>query len=148
MEFPTEYALSAVGADGRVIAVSVVIAGESPAQIDVSWSGWSGRIAGGERFDFLDCMESLRRKLETDGYLLCCQGARHDAVPSGMSRDMSNGRLMYILRPDEPGPNELVDIFAPADCSQVVTFDQQKNDYLNYMRAQWARSQPGQDPAP
>jgi hypothetical protein len=64
-----------------------------------------------------------------------------------MTRQMSNGRLMYILRPDESGAIEMVDIFAPADCGQVVTFDQQKNDYLDFMRAQWRRSHPDQESA-
>jgi hypothetical protein len=43
VEFASEYALTAVDGDDQVISVSVAIAGTSPAEIDVAWSGWSGR---------------------------------------------------------------------------------------------------------
>jgi hypothetical protein len=135
IELAAEYDLTAIDGQGEVVAVSIAIVNERPAEIDVVLPGWSGRISGGRVPDFFSCMEALRRKLEGMGYLLCCQGARRDVAPSGMTRQMSNGRLMTVYRPGASGAPELVDIFAPADCAGVVSFDQQKSEFQTFLRS-------------
>jgi hypothetical protein len=79
-----------------------------------------------EEVDLLECLKSARRDLEAMGLLLCCQGARLNVFPSGMTRQMADGRLSYSIQPGkELSDDDLVDIFAPADCSEVVTLEDQ-----------------------
>ncbi|WP_085927669.1 hypothetical protein [Streptomyces platensis] len=79
-----------------------------------------------EEVDLLECLKSARRDLEGMGLLLCCQGARLNVFPSGMTRQMSEGRLAYSLQAGRvPSDDDLVDIFAPADCSEVATLEDQ-----------------------
>ncbi|WP_158791014.1 hypothetical protein [Streptomyces sp. NRRL WC-3549] len=79
-----------------------------------------------EEVDLLECLKSARRDLEVMGLLLCCQGARPNVFPSGMTRQMAEGRLAYSLEAGkELSDNDLVDIFAPADCSEVATLEDQ-----------------------
>ncbi len=133
MTYATEYELTAVTvADREVIPVLVVIAGEYPAVIEATWSGAVHRIEGR---DFLSCLQELRARLEAEDRLLCCQGARGDAGPSGMTRQMSNGRQMYV-HPEgrDPSSDDLVDIFAPADCTLVVTVEEQKRRHFEWIR--------------
>ncbi|MEW1568938.1 hypothetical protein AB0454_39020 [Streptomyces sp. NPDC093509] len=84
-----------------------------------------------EDVDLLECFKSARRDLENRGLLLCCQGARSNVFPSGMTRQMTDGRLAYSLEAGkELSDDDLVDIFAPADCSEVVSLE----DQLSAMR--------------
>jgi hypothetical protein len=79
-----------------------------------------------QEVDLLECLKSIRRDLEGMGLLLCCQGARLNVFPSGMLRQMTDGRLAYSLQAGEmPSDDDLVDIFAPADCSEVATLEDQ-----------------------
>ncbi|MGI5426000.1 hypothetical protein [Streptomyces sp. CA-179760] len=80
-----------------------------------------------EEVDLLECLKSARRDLEDMGLLLCCQGARLNVFPSGMTRQMTEGRLAYSLKAGKiPSDDDLVDIFAPADCSEVATLEDQR----------------------
>lgn len=98
------------------------------------------RVGGDEeqRFsgvDLFDCLLSLREALEGRGLLLCCQGARRNVSPSGMTRQMSNGRLAYLLRPEvRASDDDLVDIFAPADCADVASIAEQKAEIRKIFR--------------
>ena len=79
-----------------------------------------------EEVDLLECLKSARRDLEDMGLLLCCQGAGLNVFPSGMTRQMTEGRLAYSLQAGRaPSDDDLVDIFAPADCSEVGTLEGQ-----------------------
>ncbi|MFF5309413.1 hypothetical protein [Streptomyces massasporeus] len=79
-----------------------------------------------EEVDLLECLKSARRDLEDMGLLLCCQGARLNVFPSGMSRQMTEGRLAYSFQSGKAlSDDDLVDIFAPADCSEVGTLEDQ-----------------------
>lgn len=56
--------------------------------------------------------------------------------PSGMGRQMSNGRLAYPLRRDPPlTDSDLVDIFAPAHCSEVGTVEDQRSAVIEFFRS-------------
>jgi hypothetical protein len=76
--------------------------------------------------DLFECLADVRRRLEPEGVFLCCEGARRDVFPSGMARQMGGGRKAYrhSASGDSPRP-QLVDIFAPTDCSAVCTVDEQ-----------------------
>jgi hypothetical protein len=133
LTYASEYELTAVmmesGEDREVISVRVVVVGNRPAALDVTWVGRTYRI---EKPDFLGCLMELRELLETEGRLLCCQGARGDAGPSGLLRQMSDGREVYVWPEGrrQVSADDVVDVFAPADCSLVVTVEEQKRRHF------------------
>jgi hypothetical protein len=58
---------------------------------------------------------------------ICCLGARPDVFPSGMSSQMSGGRKAYRHHLGRrPTREDLVDVFDPASCEDVVTIDEQE----------------------
>jgi hypothetical protein len=71
--------------------------------------------------DLFECLRAIRRAVEAEGALLCCEGARRDVFPSGMSGQMSGGRKAYR----HPSRREIVDIFDPTNCAYVCTVDEQ-----------------------
>src|SRR5581483_7751167 len=82
-----------------------------------------GLYLGGDLFA---CLNAVRSRLEADGLLLCCQGASLSVYPSGMTRQMSNGRLVYPNRRTPPVTDaDLIDIFAPARLADVGTIAEQ-----------------------
>ncbi|MFD5319545.1 hypothetical protein [Streptomyces sp. NPDC127098] len=67
------------------------------------------------------CLTKLRKDLDAEGLLLCCQGARADVTLSGMEAQMTGGRFVYTFTPGARRVNqETVDIFAPAPAGIVV----------------------------
>jgi hypothetical protein len=80
------------------------------------------RVSGSDLFDALD---AVRRSLESEAFLLCCNGARLDAYPSAMSRDMGKGLKVYISQVGKPG-GELVDTLDAAPFERIATVDDQK----------------------
>jgi hypothetical protein len=81
-----------------------------------------------EGIDLFAAFLELRRKLESNGVLVCCAGALPNVWPSGMSISMSGGRLAYRLYPDRRSTtDDLVDIFDPADCRHVVSVGEQRS---------------------
>src|SRR5438552_3307099 len=109
-----EFELTAASRDGRREVIAMVIEDSANAAIRVtSPRRFAGIYAGG---DLLGCLTVVRGRLEEEGLLICCQGARPLVAPSGMTRQMSNGRLAYPLRRSPPLTDaDLVDIFAPAE---------------------------------
>jgi hypothetical protein len=86
-----------------------------------------GHIAETEAADLFAALEAIRLQLEPSGLRVCCQGARPDVFPSGMARQMAGGRRAYRLRPGQrPSGDDLVDIFDPAECGEVVTVHEQQ----------------------
>lgn len=86
--------------------------------------------------DLFECLKDLRRILEEEGFLICCQGSRPTVFPSGMGRQMSNGRLAYPLRRTPPLTDaDLVDIFAPAQFAEVGTVESQRQAVLDFFRS-------------
>ena len=96
--------------------------------------------------DLFDALCDLRRQLESTGIRICVSGARTDAYPSGMSRDMGGGRMVYLLH--RPGrlrrllrlpawrPGKLVDLFSSAPCGLVGSVDEQRNYYEKWVRGE------------
>jgi hypothetical protein len=76
--------------------------------------------------DLFDALCSLRKALEHTGAKALCAGARRDVFPSGMSREMSNGRKAYIIRIGSPAsPKDIVDIFERAAPELIGTVAEQ-----------------------
>jgi hypothetical protein len=78
--------------------------------------------------DLFEALREMREELEIVGCQLLCAGARPDVTPSGMSRSMSGGRKAYIAHLGRPADRrtEMVDIFDPAEASEVGTTHQQR----------------------
>lgn len=92
--------------------------------------------------DLFDCFNEIRRQVEPSGTRFCVSGARIDAHPSTMSRQMGGGQILYIL----PKPilarkilwvagwtrRRKCYIFSPAPCDLVGSVDQQEEYFDNW----------------
>lgn len=86
--------------------------------------------------DLFECMKSVRRHLEGMSMLLLCNGARIDAYPSGMSRQMGRARRVCIVELGKPGTQEgVVDIFGTAPLDKVGSVDAQREFHDNWLRS-------------
>ncbi|MFG1606975.1 hypothetical protein [Actinoplanes sp. NPDC049265] len=118
--------LHTVDGHGRIAAISLRVAGKPGAATLSAWSPEHdfGAFAGP---DLVDCLHDLRLRLEADGLLLCCQGARVNVWPSGQLRQFADGRQGYVLTRRAPGQiHEVVDLLDPAPAEQVVTVEDQR----------------------
>lgn len=85
--------------------------------------------------DLFDAFCDIRRRLEREGVKICVSGARVDAYPSGMSREMGGGQMVYLWKSGRfrsllqalISRPKLVYIFSPAPCDLVGTVDEQKS---------------------
>jgi len=77
--------------------------------------------------DQFECLLRLRAELEPLGYRMLVNGARRNAWPSGMGRDMGGGRLAYllVLGQYDRWP-DLVDIFEPAEEEDIALIEEQR----------------------
>jgi hypothetical protein len=79
-----------------------------------------------EGVDAFEAMFEIRRFLEAKGFILLCGGARFDAFPSGMCRQMSSGLRAYVHELGVHGRrNGFVGIFDDAPKDRVGTIAQQ-----------------------
>ncbi|WP_067885433.1 hypothetical protein [Actinomadura chibensis] len=95
-----------------------------------------GREWEAEADDLFAAFQEIRRTTDAEGIKLCVNGARRDAHPSGMSRDMGGGRMLYHLPSrrgarillslfKRPNPRNTLYIFDPAPCDSVVSVEEQ-----------------------
>ncbi|WP_353399356.1 hypothetical protein [Hydrogenophaga sp. 5NK40-0174] len=98
---------------------------------------WENQLLFANADDWFQALQAIREQLEPQSAFLCCQGARLNVYPSGMSRDMGGGRMAYVLVMEEHAqPARLVDIFDPADDSDFSTVAEQ-----NAFFARWLKSE-------
>ncbi len=111
------------GPDGER-AIEARIATEPPWSLSLDLG--EGQVVKAEAADLFAALEAIRQQLERSGLRVCCQGAQADVFPSGMARQMAGGRRAYRLRSGRrPTREDLVDIFDPAECGDVVTVEKQ-----------------------
>lgn len=83
---------------------------------------------------------ALRQDLELQNRLLLCNGSRPNAVVSGMSLDMTGGRIAYLARLGQPVTRDsTADIFLPAPPAAVGSIAEQiafKEQWLKAPREQ------------
>ena len=92
-----------------------------------------GRTVSADASDYFESLLLVRRELEHDGLLVCCQGARRDVWPSGMARDMGAGLKAYVLSIGrQPSQKDLVDIFDPAEQSLIGTVAEQEGHFQKW----------------
>jgi hypothetical protein len=110
--------------DGTIEECSVHIVQSHQWRLVFSGFGMQGRdFSNGDLFD---AFTSLRTALENIGVQLLCAGARPDAFPSGMSRNMGGGRKAYITKLGCPAlRTDLVDIFDYSDAQSVGSVSDQ-----------------------
>ncbi|SNS25174.1 hypothetical protein [Actinomadura mexicana] len=95
-----------------------------------------GREWNSEADDLFSAFQEIRRHTDAEGIRLCVNGARRDAHPSGMSRDMGGGRMLYVLPPrrglkmllslfKRPTRRNMIYIFDPTSCESVVPVGEQ-----------------------
>ena len=85
--------------------------------------------------DLFEALLSLRRDLEADGLLIGVEGARCDAYPSGMVRDMAGGERVYRLRKGRSAdPADMMDTLAVIeDRDLIATVDEQLRHYRDWL---------------
>jgi hypothetical protein len=81
--------------------------------------------------DFFDALQQLRLQLEPLGWYPLCNGARIDCYPSGMARDMGEGRAVYVLS-QTLDKLPLVPTFEPADREKVGTVAEQDANFKRW----------------
>ena len=82
------------------------------------------RTVGPDQFE---CLLRIRAEFEPLGFHFLVNGARRNVWPSGMAREMGGGKQAYVLVLGQPGRPELVDIFEPADESQIALVQEQRD---------------------
>lgn len=123
----------AASVDGRQESLIVEVDNSSGPSIRIIRNNRVPDVYGGS--DLFECLKGARLALEKEGLLICCQGSRPTVFPSGMGRQMSNGRLAYPLRRTPPLTDaDLVDIFAPAQFAEVGTVESQRQAVLDFFR--------------
>ncbi|GAA0694101.1 hypothetical protein GCM10010193_56020 [Kitasatospora atroaurantiaca] len=117
--------LLAGGPDGTSVEVSLELSDQVPTtlRMSVANSVWQEFQAS----NWFNCLIEARLSLEGGGFLICCQGARPDVFPSGMLQQMNLGRFAHRLKSGAPiSEDDIVDIFAPADISEVASVENQR----------------------
>jgi hypothetical protein len=95
----------------------------TPAALRFEYDGTSIDV---QARDYFSAMTAIRRRLEVDGRLLCCNGAGRNVYPSGMGLSMSLGALAYKHRLGErPTERDQVSIFDVDDDIEPSTVDEQ-----------------------
>jgi hypothetical protein len=126
--------LAAASEDGRQETLVLEVDDSGEPSIRLLRANQVSSVHGGS--DLFECLKDVRLALEEEGLLICCQGARPTVFPSGMGRQMSNGRLAYPLRRTPPLTDaDLVDIFAPAQFVEVGTVASQRQAVLDFFRS-------------
>lgn len=84
--------------------------------------------------DLFDGLRQLRRQAEEAGILLCCNGARKNARPSGFSGELGALGVYKLHRWRAPLPGDLVDIFGYAPPGKIVGVEAQEAYWLKVER--------------
>lgn len=86
--------------------------------------------------DLFEALSLIRLEAEKHGYFILCNGARTDAYPSRMSRQMGEGGKLYVFKSGMQAQREdLVTIFGPAEFQQVGTVAEQRVAYDAWLRS-------------
>ena len=96
--------------------------------------------------DYFECLIVLRRALAEVGIKILVNGARCDTWPSGMSRSMAGGFIIYTMRLGHKcSLKDLVKIFAPAAPEQIVTPEEQSAYHDRWLESLgWRRGADGE----
>lgn len=97
---------------------------------------YQGRRIEGKASDFFAVLCSIRIELESAGLTPVCYGASLNVYPSGMARDMGQGRVSYKLQLGRHARKEdLVRIFETGPDFIPSTVAQQRNYFDEWVRS-------------
>lgn len=86
--------------------------------------------------DLFGALKALRADLEKKSCKLLCNGSRKNIVVSGMSRQMSGGRMAYLIDGDSFSQgDELVDILEYAPPEEISSISEQESFYETWRRS-------------
>ena len=86
--------------------------------------------------DLFEALLGIRIKLEQKGWFITCYGSQIDTYPSRMSRQMSGGRKLYVMKLGEPAKEEsLVDIFETTSADKIGTVEEQQKYYIKWLNS-------------
>lgn len=84
--------------------------------------------------DVFACFCDAREYLAKYGVVLLCNGARLDAYPSRMSRDMGDGTLIYITVMGKQARDEdLVNLFDEAPADKIASVQEQREFHRRWL---------------
>ena len=87
--------------------------------------------------DLFNSLLELRKELELKGECLLCNGSRKDCYPSGMSRQMSGGVVVYkYLIGRHVDPNETFNIFDETSYENLSTVEEQKEYFYRWVKSE------------
>jgi hypothetical protein len=131
--------------DGRMLRWRMVIEGEGPWNLRLESPGGVESTATGD--DVFEALRAMRVGLDARGIKLCCNGARVDVRPSGLSA--SHGAWMvYVLHMWRPVTvRDLVPTFGYAPPSEIGSTEEQdaywerhlknRKNWLNFANPVW-----------
>ncbi len=89
-----------------------------------------------EDTDLFQCLLSLRKVLEVENKYILCNGARRDAHPSSMTRQMAGGSKVYLLKIGQHARIEdMVQTFGEATIEQVSSISEQEDYYEKWLKS-------------
>lgn len=116
--------------DGRQDRSRFTFTTRPPYTIEFSYAGLGAQRFTGE--DLFDCLTAVREFLAQHDICPLCAGARVDAYPSRMSRQMSGGRKVYLMEMGAPA-EQLADIFDEAPAEKVGSIDAQRQYFQEWL---------------
>jgi hypothetical protein len=86
--------------------------------------------------DAFECLCQIREHLRVYDTILLCNGARRDAYPSRMSREMGGGFRIYVETMGQPSRQEdLVRLFDEAPLDKIGSVEEQLNSHRAWIRS-------------
>lgn len=111
--------------NGDVISCLINTSDRPPWRLTVTCGEIVERFVGDDLFE---CLVAWRKRLEANRAKVLCDGARLDAYPSGMAREMNGAQQVYVLDTGKPARRE----------NLVLTFDVSPIDKIASVSAQAA----------
>lgn len=123
-----------VDENGELDPVTIILTYDS-AKCGVHAS-YKGEQLKFESSDYFECLILLRKHFESQGVRIKCNGSRYDVYPSRMSREMSHGIKAYTMTlGKQASRNSMVNIFDEADLNQIVSVEEQKKNYDDWLKS-------------
>jgi hypothetical protein len=127
-------ALKVTYASGEIKEIVFSISRGDPCVLEVEEPG--GQRLRAEASDLFECLVKIRSDLERDGAKVLCNGARLDAYPSRMAREMGGGRKIYLMRMGEKArPEDLVNTFDEAPIEKIGSVADQRDYFLRWLQS-------------
>jgi len=96
-----------------------------------------GKVFQAEATDYFEAFANLRNLFQKEQIIPLCYGADLNTYPSGMARDMGKGLKAYHYKKGKHAKREdLVHIFESGEGIQVSTVEEQKQNFLNWVKSE------------